>query len=65
MTPERRHGLRRAYRASGIAIAICLIAIECFDAMVTPRPDWLWFGAAIGLLILCRPRKRDSGGSMP
>lgn len=26
--------------------------------MLTPRVDWLWFGAAILLIWICRPRKR-------
>jgi hypothetical protein len=41
----------------GTAIGIWLLVMECFDALVTPKPDWLWFGAAALLIWLCRPRK--------
>lgn len=46
------------YRWTGIAIGIFLLVMECFDAMLTPRPDWFWFGASILLIWLCRPQKK-------
>jgi hypothetical protein len=38
----------------GITIGVAPIVIECFDAVVTHRPDWLWFGAGGLLIALCR-----------
>ena len=48
--------LQRLYRRAGIAIGIFLLAMECFDVMLTVRPDWFWFAAAGLLIFLCRPR---------
>jgi len=48
--------LLRLYRRAGMAIGIFLLMMEFFDAMLTPRPDWLWFAAAGLLMFLCRPR---------
>ncbi|MBW8842472.1 MAG: hypothetical protein JF608_11830 [Sphingomonadales bacterium] len=42
----------------GVAIGAALLTLECFDAIVTPRPDWFWLGAGALLIFLCRPRKR-------
>ena len=41
----------------GLAIGVALLAIECFDALVTPAVDWLWFAAGALLIFLCRPRR--------
>jgi len=57
MSAFRWQSLLRIYRWVGIAIGIWLLVMECFDALVTPKPDWLWFGAAALLIWLCRPRK--------
>ena len=46
MSAFRWQRLLRLYRWVGIAIGIWLLVMECFDALVTPKPDWLWFGAA-------------------
>lgn len=60
MIPLHWQTLCKAYRRTGIAIGIFLIAMECFDAMVTPKPDWFWFGAGLLLMWLCRPRARGT-----
>lgn len=65
MTASRWNGLRRIYRWSGMTIGIFLILVECLDAMVTPRPDWLWFVAALWLIFLCRPRKSAISHATP
>ncbi len=56
MTALRWQKAQRILRYVGIGIGIFLIAIEGFDAIVTPQPDWFWFGAGLVLIWLCRPR---------
>ena len=47
-------------RRTGTGIALALFLVECFDAWVTPRPDWIWFAAAGLLAALCAfPRRRQ------
>lgn len=61
MTVSRWQRARPILRGIGVAIGILLFLMECFDALVTPRPDWLWFGAAILLIWLCRPFRSVAG----
>lgn len=58
MSVSRWQTLLAIYRWTGIAIGIFLLVMDGFDAMLTPRPDWFWFGAGILLIWLCRPRKK-------
>jgi hypothetical protein len=56
VTALRWQKAQRILRYVGMGIGIFLIAVESFDAIVTPRPDWFWFGAGLYLIWLCRPR---------
>jgi hypothetical protein len=58
MTASHWQTLRAVCRWTGIAIGALLIVMEILDAWLTPKVDWLWFGAAILLIWICRPRKR-------
>ena len=48
-------------RWAATIVGLMLILVECFDAMVTPRPDWIWFGAAALLMWLSRRSHRAGG----
>lgn len=58
MNPQRWQSLLGILRWIGVAIGAFLFVMEIFDALVTPRIDWVWFGLAAALIYLCRPRKR-------
>jgi len=58
MTERVLSRILTALRLTGTIIGLLLFVVECFDAFVTPRPDWLWFAAAIALILLCRSPAR-------
>ena len=56
--PIRRVRWLTILRWIALATGVALLLMECYDAMVTPRTDWFWFGLAILQIVICRPRKR-------